>query len=71
MRFNMCIVLFLNFCGCSSVVERHVANVNVVGSNLITRSFGGVKYSLLTGESMQVRSFRLFQGSPLLYFSGF
>ena len=24
-------------CGCSSVVERHVANVNVVGSNLITR----------------------------------
>ena len=25
-------------CGCSSVVERHVANVNVVGSNPITRS---------------------------------
>ncbi len=25
-------------CGCSSVVERHVANVNVVSSNLITRS---------------------------------
>ena len=25
--------------GCSSVVERHVANVNVVGSNLITRFF--------------------------------
>ncbi len=24
-------------CGCSSVVERHVANVNVVSSNLITR----------------------------------
>jgi hypothetical protein len=24
-------------CGCSSVVERHVANVNVVGSNPITR----------------------------------
>ena len=28
-------------CGCSSVVERHVANVNVVGSNPITR-FSGV-----------------------------
>jgi hypothetical protein len=30
----------LPFCvlsGCSSVVERHVANVNVVSSNLITR----------------------------------
>ena len=25
-------------CGCSSVVERHVANVNVVGSSPITRS---------------------------------
>ena len=25
--------------GCSSGVERHVANVNVVGSNPITRSF--------------------------------
>ena len=24
-------------CGCSSVVERHVANVNVVSSSLITR----------------------------------
>ena len=34
-------------CGCSSVVERHVANVNVVGSNLITRSFGGVYIALL------------------------
>ena len=27
----------LFFCGCSSVVERHVANVNVVSSSLITR----------------------------------
>ncbi len=27
-------------CGCSSVVERHVANVNVVSSNLITRLSG-------------------------------
>src|SRR5262245_49838393 len=26
-------------CGCSSVVERHVANVAVVGSSPITRSF--------------------------------
>jgi hypothetical protein len=25
------------YCGCSSVVERHVANVNVVSSSLITR----------------------------------
>jgi uncharacterized protein YceK len=25
------------FSGCSSVVERHVANVNAVGSNPITR----------------------------------
>ena len=27
----------LFFCGCSSAVERHVANVDVVSSNLITR----------------------------------
>ncbi len=27
----------IRVCGCSSVVERHVANVNVVSSNLITR----------------------------------
>jgi hypothetical protein len=26
-----------DLCGRSSVVERHVANVNVVGSNLIAR----------------------------------
>jgi hypothetical protein len=25
------------YCGCSSVVEHHVANVRVVSSNLITR----------------------------------
>jgi hypothetical protein len=29
----------IRVCGCSSVVERHVANVNVVSSNLITRSW--------------------------------
>ena len=28
-------------CGCSSVVERHVANVAVVSSNLITRFWQG------------------------------
>src|ERR1044072_9819996 len=28
-------------CGCSSVVERHVANVNVVGSSPITRFLEG------------------------------
>src|ERR1700693_2179315 len=27
------------FCGCSSVVEHHVANVRVVSSSLITRYF--------------------------------
>ena len=30
-------------CGCSSVVERHVANVAVVGSSPITRSVVGRK----------------------------
>lgn len=29
-------------CGCSSVVERHVANVNVVGSTPITRSWRNI-----------------------------
>lgn len=33
-----CIVYILKKGGCSSVVERHVANVNVVGSKPITRS---------------------------------
>ena len=31
-------VLSDSVCGCSSVVEHHVANVRVVSSNLITRS---------------------------------
>src|SRR5262245_17211402 len=31
--------LAIGTCGCSSVVERHVANVAVVGSSPITRSF--------------------------------
>ena len=30
------------FCGRSSAVERHVANVNVVSSNLIARCIRGV-----------------------------
>ena len=30
-----------DYCGCSSVVERHVANVTVVGSNPITRCIRG------------------------------
>ncbi len=30
-------------CGRSSVVERHVANVNVVSSNLIARFFMGLR----------------------------
>ena len=29
----------MDLCGCSSEVERHVANVNVVGSTPITRFF--------------------------------
>ncbi len=36
-RIVSTLILLILTCGCSSVVERHVANVNVVGSNLITR----------------------------------
>ena len=32
----------LNQCGCSSVVEHHVANVRVVSSSLITRYLGSI-----------------------------
>ena len=37
--FNVLLCFFLLICGCSSVVEHHVANVRVVSSNLITRFF--------------------------------
>ena len=43
MLFVMMLFVMMLFvmilCGCSSAVERHVANVNVVGSTPITRLF--------------------------------
>ncbi len=37
LRINSASCNLLHLCGCSSVVEHHVANVRVVSSNLITR----------------------------------
>ncbi len=38
-------------CGCSSVVERHVANVNVAGSNPVTRFKTGALRSVFLPTS--------------------
>ncbi len=46
--------------GRSSVVERHVANVNVVSSNLIARFIRGVGRSVGTGRAVQGRNWMLF-----------
>ncbi len=43
------------FGGCSSVVERHVANVNVVSSSLITRFWMFIDYSIGEIPSRPIR----------------
>src|SRR5262245_15379729 len=56
-------------CGCSSVVERHVANVAVVGSTPITRSRFGQDKTVATGlnslNSKGVEAGRLLPSSGL------
>ena len=39
-------ILFINICGGGSVVERHLAKVNVASSNLVSRSKYVITYSI-------------------------